>query len=534
MPKKGDVIRGYKVVRKIGRGSFGDVFLMETVSLPCEQYALKIMENIPLNDEIKVGLILSQKCQFLVKFKETFVEDDELFIVMEYCGGGDLEKRVKQGPPFTDLDIYRFLFESGTAIKTLHKSKIIHRDIKTTNFFLDLFGCFKLGDFGMAKTLDLTSTKTMTLTGSQGFMSPEVMRGEKTYTEKVDVFSWGATLMQIILGYSPFATSHGAINLELAMKGTPVDAALKHPHPVMALARRMIAADPSLRPSPDDVLCFQFAALAVLHGVVEERDAALRENAKLKERLEVSEFAQDADRSAGTGARAEADAASAASSKDSAKAMPVIAPKASLKASPKASSLAGDLTSSVSLRPNPLEGCRITRTSAGEQVIFPDFKRTVFMDKEIGPATGIFRWTVQIERAKKYANFWMGIAEPAAIDNCYGNILGNQPGTCDYWFDEKTIGLYGVKQYDNYTYSVPDKSLVSIEADTVNRTLSLWVAEKKIRDMISGVNVSFYLGISSHTDGNSFTSISFQHLSSATPSTTVCVPHLYTNALEAK
>jgi serine/threonine protein kinase len=64
---------------------------------------MKVMEDVMLSEELKVGLMISKECPYLVKFKETFVEEENLYILMEYCSRGDLENRLKKKTPLSDM-----------------------------------------------------------------------------------------------------------------------------------------------------------------------------------------------------------------------------------------------------------------------------------------------------------------------------------------------------------------------------------------------------------------------------------------------
>lgn len=262
MFRKDDVVeKKYKVLRKIGSGGFGNVYHAQSLSSPSEQFALKVLENMNMNEEeVKVGLAFDSP--YLVKFKEILNRKEGVIIVMEYCDGGDLAARIEQKKPPTEAEIYKLLHDSSMALKLLHDAGIVHRDIKPSNFFL-VKGGFKLGDYGTVRLYQSACTKSLTCIGSNGYISPEILLGKRSYTMKVDIFSLGVTLMEFILGYNPFCNSGENVNILMVASGTPVEAAIRHPHPVMALARRMIAVDPASRPDIDEVLAFPVPASAM-------------------------------------------------------------------------------------------------------------------------------------------------------------------------------------------------------------------------------------------------------------------------------
>lgn len=299
MPKKGEIVREYKVIEKIVVGK--SVFVVSKISNEKMKFVMKVLEGGVMNDEVKIGMTLWKQCPHLVRIFEVFagdVDDDELYLIMEYCEEGDLWKRIQKKQPPTDMEIYQFVYEGAMAIQTLHKNNVIHRDIKPGNFYLVKNGGFKLGDYGVARILSsIHSNITMTRTGTEGYVSPEILTGEKAYTNKTDIFSFGITLLEFIIGQHPFSNSNGTINTQSILSGSPIKAALTHPHPCAQLALQMIRVDPANRPSAEDILAAGLPLLAPLHGLsgacqtlresqatAEERAAAAEKKAETLEK----------------------------------------------------------------------------------------------------------------------------------------------------------------------------------------------------------------------------------------------------------
>lgn len=255
------------------------MFLVESLSTPPQKYALKVLEDVEMNEEVKIGLVLGGKCPYLVKFHDVFQKEEGLMILMEYCDGGDLSGKIKSNHPPSDIDTYRFFYESGNAVKTLHDVGIIHRDIKPQNFFFIVTGGYKLGDYGLARSIEYILARTASLVGTNGYTAPEVLRGKKI-SLKADIFSLGVTLMEFILGHNPFSNPGETVDLQRALDAKPVEAALTHPHPIMQLARRMVNANPDLRPNIAEVLGATLPVLPLLsclHAVVVEKESVARE-----------------------------------------------------------------------------------------------------------------------------------------------------------------------------------------------------------------------------------------------------------------
>lgn len=93
---------------------------------------------------------------------------------MDYADGGDLSKKIKstKGSYFSENQILNWFTQICLALKHVHDRKIIHRDLKCQNIFLTSENIVKLGDFGIAKPLQLTLEKIKTVVGTPYYMSP--------------------------------------------------------------------------------------------------------------------------------------------------------------------------------------------------------------------------------------------------------------------------------------------------------------------------------------------------------------------------
>jgi len=111
-------------------------------------------------------------------------------IVMEYADGGDLQQLLnkhKDADTFMGEDeALGYFVQICLGLKHIHDKSIVHRDIKSPNVFLTKDGLVKLGDFGVAKTLDHTAAMAQTQIGTPYYLSPEIVAGEQ-YNRKTDV-----------------------------------------------------------------------------------------------------------------------------------------------------------------------------------------------------------------------------------------------------------------------------------------------------------------------------------------------------------
>lgn len=109
---------------------------------------------------------------YIVKHFGTFIEKSTLHIVMEYCPKGDLSNymRAQMGKPFKEETIWKLSIQMMVGLRDLHAKKILHRDIKTLNVFLDENYNVRIGDLGVAKTM--TADFASTIVGTPYYLSP--------------------------------------------------------------------------------------------------------------------------------------------------------------------------------------------------------------------------------------------------------------------------------------------------------------------------------------------------------------------------
>ena len=228
------MIRDYEIKRKLGVGTYGVVYMVSKKSPTSNNNDsnsnLFVIKQIPLfgltPQEIKEvkteANILSQiKSIYVVKFFDSFEENNILNIVMEYCDGGDLEQLIenkKKFPLEEDL-IWKIFIQITIGLTAIHNLKILHRDLKTSNIFLTKDLNVKIGDMGVAKKLSRGSF-AKTIIGTPYYLSPEICE-EKPYNEKSDIWALGCILYELCTFNHPFeAKSQGALILKI-LNGTP-------------------------------------------------------------------------------------------------------------------------------------------------------------------------------------------------------------------------------------------------------------------------------------------------------------------------
>ena len=145
------------------------------------------------------------------------------------------------------------------ALKYLHAHRIIHRDLKLGNLFLNDKMEVKLGDFGLASKLDFDGEKKRTICGTPNYIAPEVLEGKAGHSYEVDVWSLGVIIYTLIIGKPPFETS----DVKATYKRIRMNAYTFPDHvPISDAAKDLISkiliGDPSQRPTLDDMLAHDF------------------------------------------------------------------------------------------------------------------------------------------------------------------------------------------------------------------------------------------------------------------------------------
>ena len=201
-------LEDFKILKVIGRGSFGKVCLVEY--LPTNEiFAMKSLKKDILIEEEQIESTLLEKeilqnidHQFLCKLIFYFQTEDRIFFVMPFLSGGELFQHLKKFKRFSEEMVRFYGAQIAIALQYLHDKKIIYRDLKPENILLDEKGYLCLVDFGMAKKLEYNK-KALSFCGTPEYLAPEIIKGEG-YDENIDWWSLGIILYEMICGVPPF------------------------------------------------------------------------------------------------------------------------------------------------------------------------------------------------------------------------------------------------------------------------------------------------------------------------------------------
>ena len=198
----------FKVLKVIGRGSFGKVSLVEYIPTH-EIYAMKSLkkdilieqeqiENTLLEKEILQSIDYPMLCNLVFCFQT----EDRIYFVMPFLSGGELFQHLRKFRTFDEEKVRFYGAQIALALEYLHSKGIVYRDLKPENILMDDKGYLRLADFGMAKLLK-ENEKTMSFCGTPEYLAPEVITMEG-HDKNVDWWSFGILLFEMLCGLPPF------------------------------------------------------------------------------------------------------------------------------------------------------------------------------------------------------------------------------------------------------------------------------------------------------------------------------------------
>jgi len=142
---------------------------------------------------------------YIVKLYSYFEDKDFVYIILELCRRRSLMELHKRRKAITEPETRYFMKQILLGVKYLHDNKIIHRDLKLGNIFLNDNMEIKLGDFGLATKVDYDGERKRTLCGTPNYIAPEVLT-KKGHSYEVDIWSIGCIMYTLLVGKPPFET----------------------------------------------------------------------------------------------------------------------------------------------------------------------------------------------------------------------------------------------------------------------------------------------------------------------------------------
>ncbi|KAF7308809.1 Protein kinase domain-containing protein [Mycena kentingensis (nom. inval.)] len=323
----------FGIIRKVRRKTDGKIFARKELNFE------RMQERDRKQIVSEVNILKDLDHNHIVRYHDRYVDRDAgvLYILMEYCGGGDLSTVIKlatkQNRPVAEDAIWNYFYQILLALNHCHntgghgrtssagsgselegkerRTQILHRDLKPDNVFLDDNNTVKLGDFGLSKALSTTASFANTYVGTPYYMSPELMQ-EKAYDSKSDIWSLGCLIYELCALKPPFHEAQTHNELSCLIRGGRIPPLPRgYSQQLAGVIKAMLNLNPAMRPSAAQLLLHERVewakkvsesekTLNTLKShraalVVRERELVGRENALNDKETQITEMIQNRD-----------------------------------------------------------------------------------------------------------------------------------------------------------------------------------------------------------------------------------------------
>ncbi|XP_048421594.1 serine/threonine-protein kinase ATG1a isoform X2 [Pyrus x bretschneideri] len=210
-PNQSRLIGDYILGPRVGSGSFAVVWRSRHRQLGIE-VAVKEIDKTQLSPKVsdnllkEISILSTINHPNIIRLFEAIQTKDRIYLVLEYCDGGDLAAYIHRQGKVSETVARHFMRQLAAGLQVLQEKHLIHRDLKPQNLLLSTTvedtPLLKIGDFGFARSLKPQGLAD-TLCGSPLYMAPEIIQNQK-YDAKADLWSVGAILFQLVTGKPPF------------------------------------------------------------------------------------------------------------------------------------------------------------------------------------------------------------------------------------------------------------------------------------------------------------------------------------------
>ena len=261
---------------KYSKGNFlGKDFLFKLYEFTCSEtkkvFAAKVVEKKALvNKRAKTQLIKEIKIfkmlhhPNIIAFDHFFEDKENVYILTEMFQNQTLKELLKRRGHLTELEVQCYLIQIIKAMKYLRSHKIIHRDLKLGNLYINDKMELKLGNFILSAKLNFEGERRNTICGTPNFIAPEILKLNAEYSYEVDIWSLGVIIYTLIIGRPPFETNSVNTTYKKIMNNEytfPQNAIISET--AKDLIKQILVLDPEKRPTLDQILSHDFFNLGI-------------------------------------------------------------------------------------------------------------------------------------------------------------------------------------------------------------------------------------------------------------------------------
>ena len=248
MFREGLQIGSYKLIKRLGRGGFGQVWLAEKESqFLTKKVAVKLPHVALLDyDTIKREATLWEQASGhpnVLPIIDADIYDDQVVIVSEYAEGGSLAERIERNGRLSVKQSIEMTIGILSGLEFLHSKRIIHRDIKPQNILLQ-GETPRLTDFGISRVVGNVSVDSIPV-GTAAYMSPEAFDGSRNVL--TDIWSVGVVLYELLKGGLPFPQENFSERMLAILSKEMEPLSIEVPYKLREIVRKAMAKNPDER-----------------------------------------------------------------------------------------------------------------------------------------------------------------------------------------------------------------------------------------------------------------------------------------------
>lgn len=260
-PWVGQYLSDYYIIRRIGEGGMGIVYLARHQSLD-RLAAVKFLGAHMVDDKSYIDRFLNEARgaaklnhpNIVAVYDAGSIGENIYYFIMEYIEGRDLGTMLRERHVFPVPESVGYIRQAASALGYAHKKRIIHRDIKPDNLMLTNDGVIKVGDLGLAKWIGDDNSGGMTqsgiVMGTPFYISPEQVRGSRDVDSRSDIYSLGASLYHMVVGRIPYDGTSPAVIMAMHLNNAVPEPAATNPSldaDICGIIKKMMAKNPGER-----------------------------------------------------------------------------------------------------------------------------------------------------------------------------------------------------------------------------------------------------------------------------------------------